>query len=158
MTIVRRDAARLASTVSPPARGGITWQYFFSTIYPAIQNDGNEGADAPLTLVFQIMPVGAPGAAIRCTDRPAPFTRSEALTERYLATIQFHFPQLAPGAAAHANTKIAGALGALTTQNQLHFEEQKQVQADKGCQGRQDGNILAWRAKYDGAPQLHWLP
>ena len=88
-------------------------------------------AYAPLTLVFQMMSVGAPGAAVSCATRPAPFTRSEALAERYLDTIPFYFPQLAPGAAAHANTQIAGALGALTTQNQLHFEEQRRVRADK---------------------------
>ena len=134
--------------------GGITWQYFFSTIYPAIQADGNEGAYAPLILVFQMMSVGAPGAAIKCAERPAPFTRSVALTERYLATIQAHFPQLAPGAAAHANTQIAGALGALTTQNQLHFEEQRRVRADKDAKAAK--TVKSWLGELKMKDLLHY--
>ena len=49
-------------------------------------------AYAPLTLVFQMMSVGVLGAAVSCTTRPAPFTRSEALSERYLDIIQSYFP------------------------------------------------------------------
>lgn len=124
---------------------GTTWKHYFGVICPAIVNDGNEVAYAPLTLVFQTMSVGAAGAAGSCTTRPSVFTRSEALAELYLDTIQSHFPQLAPGAAAHANTQIAGALGALTAQSQLHFEEQKQVREDKDAKAAK--TVTSWLGK-----------
>ena len=122
--------------------GGTTWQHYFGVIYPAILNDGNEVAYAPLTLVFQMMSVGPAGAAGSCPNRPAAFTRSEALAERYQDTIQVYFPELAPGAAAHANTQIAGALGALTAQGQLHYEEQKRARADKDAKAAK--TVTSW--------------
>ena len=71
----------------------------------------------PLTILFQQLTVGHLTASIT-SPRPSAHVYSRELATRYMGINENVFPSLAAGAATHANTQIATALGALTTQNQ----------------------------------------
>ena len=109
---------------------GVTWQHYFTVVYPVIVGEGKQAAYHPLTILFQQLTVGHLTASIN-SPRPGAPAYSRELATRYMGIIDKVFPSLAPGAAAHANTQIATALGALATQNQQHHEEKAAAKAAK---------------------------
>ena len=99
-------------------------------MYPVVVEEGKQAAYRPLTILFQQPTVGTLTASVNA-PRPIAPTYSRKLATCYMGIIENAFPSLAPGAAAHANTRIATAVGALATQNQQHHEEKAIAKATK---------------------------
>ena len=111
---------------------GITWQYYFGTVYPAIVAEGNEATYTSLTQFMQQLSVGIP-SSINVTTRPAAATRSAVLSAHYMDTLGRLFPQLRPDATAMQHNQIAGALGLMAAQQQAQYSETKLAKETKAA-------------------------
>ena len=71
---------------------GLTWQTFFTTVYPVIQTEGHETSYAPLIQMFQQASVGNPSSIM--TSRPVAPPRNAHLSKTFLEVLKTLFPQL----------------------------------------------------------------
>lgn len=118
-------------------QGGISPRYYFETILPLIEADGNEAAMLPLTRTVQIAltrhAAGNDTSALQVVQPACP-PRNAPLTIQKQRLLKTFFPQLDPASAASAAIQpIAHGILSLHQQKEEHYNRLQQEKAYKAA-------------------------
>ena len=110
---------------------GVTPRFYFDTILPQIELDGNAQMCLPLTHFFQVTITRRQATDITSDYLnvlpPSPFARNARLLSYSHELIFHHFPQANPTAANTQHNQIAAGLAHLYQQKEDHYQASKQA-------------------------------
>ena len=123
-----------ADLLSQP--GGARPRYYFDTVLPQIEADGNADVCRPLTRAFQVAitrHTAGDDSSVLEVSRPLAPPRDTGLLNHAQSLVYHHFPHISPAAASAHGSAIATKLSEIYVQKEAHYQEARQERAaEKG--------------------------